>query len=189
MMARKGRPRKPGRRTDTGKPIRAVTPHDKGNDRVQALRERFGEHYSTALGRAYAAGLLGEETLARVRYDAGKRFQRAVERFFEVGRVRCPLGQERRSGGVSVQLEANPYEADEWQWVCGMADWLSFTGLRPWLDQLTLGLYHDADPYWLAALLDGGKHPADLAVLDTVIKALDLIAPEAPRAVIRVVRA
>ena len=187
-MARKGRPRKPGRR-EGNRPPRLVTPHDKGNPRVAAMRERFGEHYNSAIGRAYAAGLLGEETLARVRYDAGKRFQRAVERFFEVGRVRCPLGQERRSGGVSVQLEANPYEADEWQWVCGMADRLSFTGLRPWLDQLTLGLYHDADPYWLAALLEEGKHPADLAVLDTVIKALDLIAPDAPLMTIRVVRA
>lgn len=187
-MARKGRPRKPGRRTDRDKPIRTPQAHDKGNERVQALRERYGEHYSTALGRAYAAGLLGEETLARVRYDAGKRFQRAVERFFEVGRVKCPLGQRMRSGGPAVQLAANSYEDDEWQWVCDMADRLGQAGLRQWLDQLTLSRYHDADPYWLAALLDGGKHPADVAVLNTVIKALDMIAPEAPRVTIRVVR-
>ncbi len=183
-MARKGRPRKPGRR-EGNRPPRLVTPHDKGNPRVAAMRERFGEHYNSAIGRAYAAGLLGEETLARVRYDAGKRFQRAVERFFEVGRVRCPLGQERRSGG----LKAHPFEQEEWRWLCDITDKLDKAGLRPWLDQLTLGIYHDDNPYWLAALLDGGRHPAGLAVLEVAIKALDLIAPEAPKAAIRVVRA
>lgn len=185
-MARKGRPRKPGRRTDRDKPIRAVQPHDKGNDRVQALRERFGEHYSTALGRAYAAGLLGEETLARVRYDAGKRFKRAVERFYEVGRITCPLNQRVRSGGFSVQISGDPYEEEEFAWVNDKSRRVEV--VRSYLDSLILDIYHDRDPYWLAALLDGGRHPADLAVLDTVIKALDLIAPEAPRAVIRVVR-
>ena len=152
------------------------------------MRERFGEHYNSAIGRAYASGLLGPEEVAIVRYHVGKRFQRAVERFFEVGRVKCPLGQQARSGGVSVQISANPFEEEEWQWLNNTADKLDRAGLRPWIDQLTLSLYHDSGPYWLAALLDGGRHPADLAVLDVAIKALDLIAPEHPRATIRAVR-
>lgn len=186
-MARKGRPRKPGRRVGN-RPPRLVTPHDKGNERVAAMRERFGEHYSSAIGRAYASGLLGEHDVAIVRYHAGKRFQRAVERFFEVGRVKCPLGQQARSGGPAVQIAAHPFEQEEWEWLCAVADRLDQAGLRPWLDQLTLGLYHDAGPYWLDAMLDGGRHPADIAVLDVAIKALDLIAPAVPVATIRVVR-
>lgn len=188
--ARKGRPRKAGRRTDTDRLSRAgaIPSYDKGSERIQAMRERYGEHYSSAIGRAYVSGLLGEESIARVRYDTGKRFQRAVERFFEVGRVKCPLGAQRVSGGLSVQITANPFEEAEWQWIIAMADKLDDKGLRPWLDQLTLGTYHDAGPYWLDALLDGGKHPADLAVLNAAISALDLITPSQPVSVIRVVR-
>ena len=37
-------------------------------------------------------------------------------------------------------------------------------------------LYHDGGPYWPDVLLNGGKHPADRAVMDEAIKALDCFA-------------
>ena len=169
--------------------VREIT-FDKGSERVQAMRDRFGEHYGSAIGRAYASGLLGEETIARVRYDAGKRFQRAVERFFTVGAIRSAIGSELRSGAVRIQISGNPHEEEEeeWEWVCTKSRDLDRNGMRPWLDQLLLPMYHDGGPYWLDALPNGGKHPADRAVMDEAIKALDFISPEQPAQGIRVVR-
>lgn len=63
IMGRAGRKRKDGKREPNGR-LQRVSGFDKGSDWVQAQRARYGEHYSTALGRAYAAGLLGEESEA-----------------------------------------------------------------------------------------------------------------------------
>lgn len=187
----RGRPRKNGRRTQSGRLARDNYPqpvYDHGSERAQERAKRFGGHGMSALGRAYASGLLGDEQTARIRYDAGKRFQRAVERFFEIGRVKCPLGQQTRLGATVVQITANPHEEAEWEWLNAMADALDAGGLRPWLDQLTLDLYADTGPIWLDRLLDGGRDPADLMVLKTAIAALDCIAPKDTRQGIRAVR-
>ena len=52
-MAR-GRKRKQGKREPNGRIQR--TPemrYDKGTERAQAMRERFGDHYSTAIGHGW----------------------------------------------------------------------------------------------------------------------------------------
>lgn len=72
MAKRRGRSSKPGKRTKSGRLARdgyAQPLYDCGNERVQALSARYGTHYSTALGRAYAAGLLGEPQEALNRYN------------------------------------------------------------------------------------------------------------------------
>lgn len=188
----RGRPRKHGKRTESGRLRRDNYPvpvYDHGTDRARARAERFGGHGMSALGRAYASGLLGDAQTAAIRYDVGKRFQRAVERFFEIGRVKCPLGQQTRLGATVVQITANPHEEAEWVWLNAMADALDAGGLRPWLDQLTHDLYADGGPIWLDRLLDGGRDPADQMVLKTAIAALDCIAPKETRQGIRAVRA
>src|SRR5690606_6642415 len=105
LMARRGRPRKAGKRTKAGALVRdsyAMPIYDHGTERAQARFKRFGTHGATALGRAYASGLLGDEQEASIRYDAGKRFSRLYSALIEQGRYRCPLARERLSAGVVV---------------------------------------------------------------------------------------
>ena len=49
-MAKAGRKMKSGKRTKTGRLSRAgISPIDRGTERTQAMRARFGDHYQTAL--------------------------------------------------------------------------------------------------------------------------------------------
>lgn len=183
-----GRKRKPGQRTASGALKRDNYPvpvYDKGSDRIREMRERFGEHYNSAIGRAYASGLLGAEAEAMNRYQAGKRFSRLYSQLIEQGRYGCPLGRElssRGTGGEVVGIAAN-MEAQTWLFDA-MRD-LDTVGLRPWLDQLLCADFHDAGPVWLTRLLMGGRDPYDRAMLKQCIDALDCIAPAVPAARIR----
>lgn len=172
-MAR-GRPRKSGARYKSGK-LRPV--FDKGTERVQALRDRFGANYTTALGRAFEAGLLGEGNEAKTRLDVGNRFSRLYSALIQRGRYTCPLGKETRSTGSGGENTGTAHEQENENWLKDAMSTLDREGLRPWLDQLILDAYHDKDPPWLARLLSGGDHPADVMILDAAVKALDAIAP------------
>lgn len=173
-MARKGRPRKQGERFKSGK-LRPL--FDKGTDRVQALQDRFSTHYTTALGRAFKAGLLGEGTEGKARLDAGNRFSSLYSAMIERGRYSCPLGKETRSTGFSAQISDMSRDQEKQDWLFEAMAVLDKAGLRPWLDQLILDAYHDKDPPWLARLLKGGDHPADVMVMQAAIQALDVISP------------
>lgn len=178
-MARKGRPTKPGRRTKSGRRVPDARPIDKGNDRVQERRARYGDHHATALGRAYAAGLLGDAAEAQDRYIAGKRFARVYARVIRVQAYRCALNDSPRGNPDLATIDPEQIERDraDQDWLFAIMRKLDDEGLRPWLDQLVSDCYVDSDPYWLANILAGGKHPADLMVLQAAIKALDCIAP------------
>lgn len=185
-MGRPGRKRKQGKRTEGNRLVRdnyALPAYDHGTERAQDRKRRFGTHGTSALGRAYASGLLGEQDIALTRYQAGKRFQRAVERFYEHGRVKCPLGREMRSGAVVVQLSHNPQEVAEWEWLDRQSKALHEEGLRPWLDQLVLGIYTDAGPAWLDTMLDVIQWNENLPVLNAQLraKAKETGAPFTPR--------
>jgi len=189
-MGRRGRPRKAGKRNDKGKLVRDNYPvpiYDHGTERAQARFKRFGTHGATALGRAYASGLLGEEQEASLRYDAGKRFARLYSALIEQGRYRCPLARERLSSGVVVAFTGNRHDEADQAWLFDAMEKLDRAGLRPWLDQLVLDLYADQGPYWLDALLAGGNNPSDQVVLKAALDALDLIAPKQGQMGIRVV--
>lgn len=173
-MAR-GRKRKLGKREPNGRIQR--TPemrYDKGTERTQAMRERFGDHYSTAIGRAYSAGLLGHGQQGLDRYTEGKRFARVYARLI-ARPYRCPLNDTPRGLAGDADHERERREQD---WFFDMARKLDDEGLRPWLDQLLSDIYTDAGPYWLDAILNGGKHPADHAVLECAVKALDVLTPK-----------
>jgi hypothetical protein len=163
--------------------------YDHGTDQARARKERYGTHGTSALGRAYATGLLGDEQEAQVRYGAGKRFKRAVERFYGVGRVKCPLAGEARTTGRKIVLAGDPYEQEEWEWVGDKAKALDRAGLRPWIDQLVLDVYADQGPPWMDRLLAGGRDPIDRMLLKHAIEALDLIAPKVAVVGIRVAHA
>jgi hypothetical protein len=171
--ASRGRPRKSGNRTKSGQLSRAGKPaRDKGTDRIAAQIERYGGHYCTAIGRAYAAGLLGEGQEAQDRYQAGKRFARLYTRLIAPS-YRCPLNDTPQGGGTP---DHERDQADQ-DWLFDMGDKLNRAGLRPWFDQLTGDQHHDTGPRWLDNLLDGKTHPGDVMVLEAAIAGLDLISP------------
>lgn len=175
-MARRGRPKKRNvKRHACGKVVQAIT-HDKGSEWVQGRRAKYGTHYSTALGRAYAAGLLGDDAQnADDRYIAGKRFARIYNRVIGGETYRCALDVSPR-GGLTV-VEISEHDQRDRDWLFQKMKELDATGTRPWLDQLLSRLYTDTGPYWLDNLLAGGKHPADQMVLRSAIAALDVLAP------------
>lgn len=183
----KGRKRKQGTRTKSGQLSRAGQPrHDKGNDRIASMRERFGEHYASPIGRAFAAGLLGDGMEAKVRLDTGKRFSRLYSAIIAQGGYRCPLGRETLSQGFTGEIMAHQRAMEDQEWLFAAMERLDREGLRVWFDQITSPIYHDSGPYWLDSLLNGGKDPADLMVLKVAIKAIDCIAPKVRAATIRV---
>lgn len=177
-MARRGRKLTPGKRYPGGKRKPAPIAYDRGSEWVQAQRARYGEHYSSALGRAYAAGLLGEGNDAKRLYDGGKAFVRAYRRIYGGEGYRCPLNDDPRSTGFEM---ANSGILDDDRrcrdWLRAVSDSLDVAGVRPWLDQLIHSLYVDAGPPWLDRLLAGGKDSADRMFLDAALQALDIIAP------------
>lgn len=172
-MAR-GRPRKQGKRERNGRIERSVI-YDKGSDRIQAMRDRYGEHYSSALGRLYATGFLGEGEQAKDRLDAGKRFARLYTRIIDTRPYRCALNTAPR-GNVSDFADNERDQSDQAWLFNAMAD-LDTKLLRPWLDQLISKEFTDAGPVWATRLLMGGKDPYDKTMLGNALKALDVIAP------------
>lgn len=164
-----GRKRKDGERHKCGK-LRIV--YDRGNDRIAAMRARYGEHYSTGLGRAYASGLLGfdqraveTDGLADHRYQAGKRFARLIARFFPDG-VGCTLDTSPRGGSPFD----GPHDFDDWQWLRDASARLGFA--REWLDPLLS--VSDHGPAWLdCAIIARDRHAV---ALRNATLALDLIA-------------
>lgn len=181
-MTKRGRPRKAGKRYPSGKLI----PFDKGAGHVQERRERFGNHYTTALGRAFASGLLGDDAQAQARYSTAKRFSRLYGVYIEHGRYYgCPLGREERSTGSTGQMSGNREDQD---WLFACMDALDQGKLRPWLDLLILEYYHDVDPPFLGRLLNKGRDPADKAMMARCIEALDAITPAVEVGRIRAVR-
>lgn len=185
-MAR-GRPRKTGahKREKNGRIKRnsyAEPTYDKGSERVQAMRARFGTYYNTPLGRAYAAGLLGdldkEAELALNRYQAGRRFASLYTKIIGSDVYRCALDRTPRGAANDIEdPEVLEREKAEQDWLFDAMAQLDRSGTRPWLDQLLSRLNTDAGPYWLDALLAGGKQPADTCILKAATDALDILAP------------
>jgi len=174
-MGRRGRPRKQGKRHPNGRLVHETT-YDKGSEWVQAQRSKYQTHYNTALGRAYAAGLLSEDAdLALDLYQGGKRFARVYNRVIGGETYRCPL--DRTPRGSLGEIEASEQEARDHAWLFAAMTSLDNAGCRPWLDQLIARSHTDLGPPWLDRLLAGGKDPADQMVLKAAIAALDILAP------------
>ena len=185
-MARAGRKRKQGvARTKSGRISRAGQQpdhsFDRGSEWVQAQRAKYGEHYSTALGRAFVHGLLGEGQEANDRYAEAKRFLRLYARLIDQDRYRCALDRTPRGNlAVAVDLDQLEWEHQQQEWLFAAMAKLDQTGCRPYFDQLLSTMHTDKGPYWLDNLLAGGQHPADIAVLKAALVALDAIVPKRP---------
>lgn len=185
-MARKGRPRKSNaKRHPNGRLVHEIS-IVKGSEWVQAQQAKYQTHYSTALGRAYAAGKLGEDESALDRYQGGKRFARVYNRVIGGETYRCPL--DRTPRGSLGEIEASEQEQWDHDWLFEAMAALDNAGLRPWLDQLLTRAHTDHGPPWLDRLLEGGKDPADAMVLKVALNALDVVAPVRKDIGIRAVR-
>lgn len=172
----RGRKSKPGARHKCGKLKQPASPDNrvKGSEWVQARQARFGQHYSSAIGRAYAAGLLGNDERAKERLDAGKRFARVHASVIGGPAYRCALNDAPRGSGGHDDHERQ--QRDQ-RWLFAAMDSLDIDGSRPWLDALVGTQNTDNGPVWLDRLLVGGKDPYDRAMLAYAIRALDVIAP------------
>lgn len=178
-MARPGRKRKAGRREKSGRPQRDYT-HDKGTERIQALRERFDVYYCTALGRAFSGGLLGEDGLDL--YQTGMKFAKLHKRVFGIVDYKCALGDS--AGGSSLYDEER--DANDHQWLLNAIR--SFQGPEDkfYMDQLLI--HTDQGPGWLDRLLDKNEIHGDRLKLEAAMRALQRMAPApAPRKILSIV--
>jgi hypothetical protein len=187
-MGKRGRPRKPGRRLECGrlKKDNHAALFDKGSDWVQSRKALFGEHYGSAIGRAFAWGLLGEGQQAKDRYEAGKRLYAVRKRYYGHKGVRCPLDDTPRGGNV-VLLNPELQERDEAD-KAYLADCERKIdpGCAPYLDQLLDDLFTDQGPYWIQNLIEGPTDNRDRMVLQAALRALDAICPRQVEPRIRV---
>lgn len=184
----KGRPRHANkRRTQSGRIKRDNYPEPKlvqPSDWVAKQRARFGEYYSSALGRAYAAGLLGDGNDAKGRIDGAKKFVRLYRVIVGSDIYRCPLNDTPRGGGgPDVDVDER-----EHRWLFKAMDAMDVAGVRMFLDQLITTLHTDRGPDWLDRLLSGGTDPRDRMVLDAAMRALDIVSPPPRKAQILVGR-
>jgi len=187
-MGRRGRKSKPNKvRTNTGRISRAkaVNNNDapKESSRpsawVDSQRDKFGVHYNTALGRAFVSGLLGEGQEANDRYAEAKRFARVYARTISQDRYRCALDRTPRGNlALAEDPDEIAYEIEQQQWLFEAMAKIDATGCRPFFDQLISTLHTDRGPYWIDALISGHTHPADVAVLNAALKAIDAITPK-----------
>ena len=172
-MAR-GRPRKSGKRHPNGK-LKQEPYFDRGSEWVQSRVAKYDTHYTTALGRAYAAKLLGDEAESQDRYEGGKRFARVYNRVFGGETYRCAL--DPTPHGAAGNCEASEYIAKERAWILDVIRDLDAAGLRPWLDQLISRLYTYHGPPWLDRLIADQNNQADLLLIQAARDALDVVAP------------
>lgn len=170
----KGRKRKAGKRTESGQLSRAgISKIVKPSEWVDAMRARYGDHYSSPIGRAFAAGLLGDGTEANERYHTARKFASLHRRVFGGDVYRCALNQSPR--GANDQPLTDKDVADQ-EWLIEAMGKLDCSGCRPFFDQLISRQFTDYGPSWLDRLLaTAHKDKRDMIVMDAAVKAIDTI--------------
>jgi len=178
-MARSGRKRKPGKRTDTNRPSRAgsVPLFDRGTERAQAIVALYGQDGCDAIGRAYQAGLLGEGSDAKALLDTARRIANAYWTAFATGRYQCALGD--RSYGNVASLDHEKVKRRE-VWLSECLDRVRHMGLRHQFDQLVIDVYPDHGPAWLDSVIFAKRtrkepDPIDAQRLALAIEALTVL--------------
>lgn len=163
-----GRKRKPGPRKNG----RLIVALDKGTERTQANRERWGAYYSTPIGRALASGLLGDEGVAIDRYNVLMRYKELKAAVFGRKAYRCPLDQTPRGQDYSpVFTERDREIRDAFNTLDGA---LEKSGCRSYVDQISSDDFTDAGPVWLDRLLSWGPNdPRDVMILNAAISGID----------------
>lgn len=182
-MARRGRPRKSGKRTASGRlQDRAIT-FDKGSQRTQDKTSVYGTDGTDAIGRAYVMGLLGENGLEL--RNLARKIHRAYWPMLQVGREKSCLGLDINGQAVNDNLldpEEREYKirrekrlTETLRSVQRMS-----TQHRKAFDDLVIEIMPDHGPQWLEQLIWAKSHrvepdPAAKQALDRAIEALEQI--------------
>lgn len=141
-MAR-GRKRKAGARTKSGQLSRAKI--DTGNDVVAKKSALYGENHSDAIGRAFANGLLGDDTAAKAMLDTARSISRAYWIGYEIGPIRCTLAD--RTSGTTI-AEDIMRQRDKERWLTRTLKSME-PQARPLFDSLVVDVNPDSGPPWL----------------------------------------
>lgn len=181
-MAKRGRKRKPGVRTKSGRLSRAAVTFDKGTTATQAKQARFGTQGCDAIGRAYMAGLLGprDSQEARAILDTARRIALVYRRAYEHARYQPAIAD--KTGGSVVSLDHERIRRQEED----LRDTLRFVAsmgrnVRLAFDSLVLDEHPDAGPAMLDHLIwskarQKEPHPAARQWLQRALDPLELLA-------------
>jgi len=176
-MAR-GRKRKNGPRTASGRLSRAAITYDRGTTRTADKFSVYGQDGSDAIGRAYVAGLLGDDGL-NLR-NAARSVFRAYWPMMAVGRYQCAIGD--KTGANDDDLSPERRKARE-EWLTSTLRMIDRMGLpyRRAFDQLVINIHPDEGPAWLDSLIWHAKRrsdpdPRDMAMLAKALEPLSIIA-------------
>jgi hypothetical protein len=132
------------------------------------MRERFGTDACDAIGRAYRAGLLGEDGQRLM--QTARSIHRAYWPMFGVGSVRCALG-DVSGGGTS---DGN---ADREGWLTKTIFSIDAMGRphRKAFDELVLDFHPDHGPHWLDELIGQRGAPSHWAKLAKALEVLSAL--------------
>lgn len=170
-MANRGRPRKAGKRTKSGRLV-AELRIVKGNDRAEERKAAYGTFGGDCLGRAYVKGLLGEGQLGKDRLDIARKYARIYTRVF-VRPYRCALNDNPRG---QSNADESDFEQSAEQW---MRDNLALIDPAdgPYFDQLVLPVSPLDDPHWLSALIAGdeGHNRCFRQILNAALRGIDAL--------------
>lgn len=182
-MAKAGRKRKAGKRTQAGRLSRAKVPvalFDRGTERAQAMQALYGPDGADAIGRAYRAGLLGEGSDAKARLDTARKISNAYWQAYETGRYQCTLSD--RQGGSAVDLDHERIKQQE-EWLEDVLRFVNAMGrdVRRAFDQLVIDVHPDSGPVWLDNMLYAARRnqpakPSDTGKLMCALDPLDILA-------------
>jgi len=179
-MAR-GRKRKQGKREPNGRLSRkgqARIQFDHGTERAQVKFNQFGTDGADAIGRAYQAGLLGEN--ADMLRDTARKIARAYWPMLEVGSYRCTLNNSF-GGSSDDEDDGRGKRREDWLTsVLRRADALGRKGRRAF-DELVIDIQPDSGPVWLDRVINAQKRRAevplnDAAQLRMAIEVLEAVA-------------
>jgi len=174
-MAKRGRPKKSGKRTKSGRLSRAgVEPKIvRGNERAMAMRERFGSFATEAIGRAYYEGLLGpkDDPIALERFRKGVELATEWRKHF-APHYRCALNDNPRGSANTTESHT---ARNAYHWMMREIEALDQAGFGSWFHQMVLAFNPDGGPAWLDRLIEGTGDFADERVLRLNIEALDYI--------------
>lgn len=171
-MSLKGRKRKAGRRTASGRLSRAADTYDRGTDHAQAMQALYGPDGADAIGRAYRCGLLGEGNEAKALLDTARKVSNLYWRAYATGTYQCPLAD--RSHGSVADLDHERIKRSE-MWLQDTLEIVAGLKVRTSFDQLVIDVNPDAGPDWLDRLCNP-RFPAMLADKRKLQEALDGLA-------------
>lgn len=172
-MARPGRKHKQGKREPNGRLVRIQFDH--GTSRAQMKFEQYGTDGADAIGRAYQAGLLGDN--ADAIKDTARRIAKAYWPMLEVGTYRCTLSDA--SGSANDNFDHDRLKARE-EWLTGILRSVDRLGRahRKAFDDLVIEVHPDSGPKWLERMIYARSHQigcelADLQSLGMAIEAIE----------------